>query len=75
MASALRAQAAGLALLCPFVQPTEDILLSQAAHIERELAAKTGLSRVVIKLATALMGRPVENQRKLIETLKRSRQP
>lgn len=74
-ASALRAQAAGLALLCPFVQHTEDILLRQAAHIERELAAQTGLSGVVSKLATRLMGRPLENQRKLIETLKGSSQP
>jgi pimeloyl-ACP methyl ester carboxylesterase len=73
--SSSRTQTAGLALLCPFAQPTEDILLSQAAHIERELAAKTGLSGAVIKLATSIMGRPVANQRKLIQKLKSTSQP
>jgi pimeloyl-ACP methyl ester carboxylesterase len=70
-----RPQTAGLALLCPFVKPTEDILLSQAAHIERELATKRGLSGAIIKLATSLMGGPVANQRKLIQKLKSSTTP
>lgn len=70
-----RPQTAGLALLCPFVKPTEDILLSQAAHIERELATKNGLSGALIKLATSLMGGPVANQRKLIQKLKTSTAP
>jgi pimeloyl-ACP methyl ester carboxylesterase len=70
-----RPQLAGLILLCPFVEPTEEILMDQAAQIERELEAKTGFARLVVGLVTRLMGSPVANQRALIAKLRSSTKP
>jgi uncharacterized protein len=74
-ASLLRPELAGLMLLCPFVESTEDVLMSQAAQIEQELAAKTGLARLVIRVVARLMGSPAANQRALIRRLRNSTEP
>lgn len=65
-------QAAGLVLLCPFVEPMENILIRQAQQIERELAASTGMSRVTHALLAWLFGGPVARQQTLIRKLKSS---
>ncbi|HYJ10994.1 MAG TPA: alpha/beta fold hydrolase [Polyangiaceae bacterium] len=74
-ASLHRPAVAALMLLCPFVEPTEDILMHQAAQIERELEAKTGFAGLVVGLVTRLMGSPVANQRALIGKLRASTEP
>jgi pimeloyl-ACP methyl ester carboxylesterase len=74
-ASLRRPHIAGLMLLCPFVEPVEDVLLSQAAQIGRELEAKTGLSRLAVRLMNRVLGTPVDNQRRLIGKLRDTAAP
>ncbi len=67
-----RPETAGLVLLCPFVEPMENILIRQAQQIERELAASTGMSRVTHALLAWVFGGPVARQQTLIRKLKSS---
>lgn len=67
-----RPKIAGLALLCPFVEPMEDILIRQAGQIEMELAASTGTGRLVYALVNRITGGPVAAQRALIRKIKES---
>lgn len=68
-----RPQAAGGMLLCPFIQPLEQLMLSQAAAAQRELAKRTGwkggLSRVLVSI---LIGDLVRFQEKFIQKMRES---
>ncbi len=74
-ASLRRSEIAGLVLLCPFIEPMEDILIRQAHQIEREIAVRKGVGRLVHTLIAWLVGGPVANQRALIRRLKASTKP
>jgi pimeloyl-ACP methyl ester carboxylesterase len=65
-----RESVAGLILLCPTIQPIEAVLMQQAAQIERELTALSGLRGIALRALTRLLGSPVETQRRLIDRLK-----
>lgn len=67
-----RPETAGLVLLCPFVEPIEDVLMRQGRQIERELASAHGVTRFVYGVVTRLFGGPVENQEALIRTIRAS---
>ncbi len=69
-ASVRRPGITGLALLCPFVEPIEDILIRQAHQIEQEIAGRTGVTRLVNAFITRFVGGPVANQRALIRKLR-----
>lgn len=71
-ASVRRAGIAGLVLLCPFVEPMEDILIRQAHQVEREIGAGKGVARFVNAIVTRLVGGPVANQQALIRKLRTS---
>ena len=57
---------AGLILICPFLTPGQEILLWQAAQVEREIAAMRGFGGLVARLATRLFGGPVRMQARLL---------
>jgi pimeloyl-ACP methyl ester carboxylesterase len=74
-ASLERPHIAGLVLLCPPLTPFETILMQQALHIEREIATMPGLSGMMYRLLTKLVGAPSASQRKLIDRLKSTTSP
>ncbi len=74
-ASLRRSEIAGLALLCPFIEPMEDILIRQARQIEREIAGRKGVGQLVHALMARLVGGPVANQEALIRKLRISTKP
>jgi uncharacterized protein len=74
-ASLRRGGIAGLVLLCPFIEPLEEILIRQAQQIEREIVAMKGVGRLVHGLIAGLVGGPVANQRELISKVKMSTKP
>ncbi|HYO87612.1 MAG TPA: alpha/beta fold hydrolase [Candidatus Limnocylindrales bacterium] len=69
-ASLHRPAAAGLVLLCPFVEDTESVLLRQAAQMQREIDAAPGLGGALACLTVRFMGQPLAGQRRLIERVR-----
>lgn len=70
-AAKLSPPVAGLALLCPFIEPIERVLLRQAATVQAELQAMPGLPGWLNRGLMRLLGEgPLEQQRKLIARIK-----
>jgi pimeloyl-ACP methyl ester carboxylesterase len=67
-----RPDVAGVVMLCPSIEPMEDILIRQARQIEREVEGKTGVGALVQTLVALLVGGPVANQQRLIRKVKAS---
>ncbi len=70
-----RPDVAGVVLLCPFVEPMEEILIRQARQIERESEGKKGAAALVHALVSWFVGGPVASQQSLIRKVKASTTP
>lgn len=60
----------GLALLNPFVQNLEAILVAQAREFDRSLRSTPGLAGLLNRLAMGISGGPIAGQRKVIRRLR-----
>jgi len=65
----------GLALLMPFVQPAEALLLAQADHVEAIIRARRGLGGALGRGLLALGLRPSRLQRRLVARIRASERP
>lgn len=70
--SALRPTIAGLVLLCPFIDNMESILIKQAVQLQQDFEALPGVSGLIRRLLSRMMGATVTSQKKLIDKLKSS---
>jgi uncharacterized protein len=70
--SVLRPTIAGLVLLCPFVDNMESILIKQAAQLQQDFEALPGVSGLIRRLLSRMMGATVTSQQKLIDKIKSS---
>lgn len=73
--AAREAAVAGLILLCPFVQPMEDILMWQARGIAAGLAGTRGFGAGIARFVIRLFGGIEGIQARLIARLRASRRP
>jgi pimeloyl-ACP methyl ester carboxylesterase len=71
--SAIR-PAAGLVLLCPFVDKMESILIKQALRLQQDFDALPGVSGRIRRFLSRMMGATVTSQQKLIDKIKSSNQ-
>ena len=65
----------GLVLLCPFVQPLEDILMNQARHMDHASKQLTGISGIATRTFFRLGGGVIAGQQRLIKKLKNTYTP
>jgi pimeloyl-ACP methyl ester carboxylesterase len=70
--SIVRPAVAGLILLCPFVDNMESILIKQAGQLQQEFEALPGMSGLIQRLLSRMMGTAVTSQQKIIDKLKSS---
>jgi len=65
----------GLVLICPFVQPLEDILMNQARHMDEAAKHLTGISGITTRTIFCLGGGAIAGQQRLIGKLKKNDAP
>jgi pimeloyl-ACP methyl ester carboxylesterase len=61
---------AGAALLCPFVEDMRSVLMRQAAQVEREMRAVSGINKWFNRALFRLGGSPTDNQRRVIDIVR-----
>lgn len=73
--AAQRAPLAALVLLCPFVTDGATLLRAQAARLAADIAARKGLSGVLLRGLGTIFGTPSQQQERLIARLRASTGP
>lgn len=66
---------AGIVLVCPFVQPIEAVLQSQAQHVAEDIERLPGVKGILTRFVTGLFGGPTKGQQKFLAKLKRTSAP